>query len=41
MVPKIKVKVNVLNVTDKVKFLDLLKGGMSLEEVGRCSWKIN
>jgi hypothetical protein len=31
---KSKVKLNVLNLSDKVKVLDLLKGGMSLVEVG-------
>jgi hypothetical protein len=33
-VPKWKVKVNVLNLSDKVKILDLLKGGTSLAEIG-------
>jgi hypothetical protein len=31
---KNKVKVNVLNLSDKIKTLDLLKGGRSLVEVG-------
>jgi hypothetical protein len=34
--PKSKVKVHVLNCSDKVKVLGLLKGGMSLVEVGLC-----
>jgi hypothetical protein len=33
MVPKSKVKVNVLNLCDEVKILGLLKGRMYLEEV--------
>jgi hypothetical protein len=32
--PKSKVKINVPNLNDKVKILDLLKGGMSLVELG-------
>jgi hypothetical protein len=33
--PKTKVKVNVFNLSDKLKILDLLKGNVSLAEV---SW---
>jgi hypothetical protein len=36
MVPKSKAKVNVHNLSGKVKILDVLKGGMSLAEVGQC-----
>jgi hypothetical protein len=32
--PKSKVKVNVLNLNDEVKILDLLKGSVYLAEVG-------
>jgi hypothetical protein len=34
MVPKSKIKVNVLNLSDKVKILDLLKGSTALAKVG-------
>jgi hypothetical protein len=39
MVSQSKVKVNVLNLSDKVKNLDLLKSGMSLAEVEQCYGK--
>jgi hypothetical protein len=35
MVPHSKIKVNVLNLSDKMKILDMLKGSMSLVEVGQ------
>jgi hypothetical protein len=35
MVPKRQGKISVLNLSDQVRILNLLKGGMSLAEVGR------
>jgi hypothetical protein len=37
--PKPKRAHNVINLSDKMKILDLLKGGMSLVEVGLCCGK--
>jgi hypothetical protein len=39
--PQSKVKVNVLICSDKGRSLDLLKGGMSLVEVGGAMSKVN
>jgi hypothetical protein len=36
MVPQGRVKVNVLNLSNKVKFLDLLKASMYIAKVGWC-----
>jgi hypothetical protein len=41
MPPKSKVNPNVLNCSDKVKNLDLLKISMSLVDVGQHSGEIN
>jgi hypothetical protein len=38
--PKSQVKVNVLNESDKVKILEVLRDSLSLAEVGRCYQKI-
>jgi hypothetical protein len=39
--PESKINVNVLNLSDKIKTLDLLKGGRSLVEVGGIVGKTN
>jgi hypothetical protein len=40
MMPKSKVKDNVLNLSDKVRVLDVLKDGMCLVEGGQCYAKM-